>query len=501
MRAAQKRQLIVRFGTLEGTRTLESSSKWYAAIECGDRALTNTLRMLLDGRDFLGSPIAVLEARPVQQIILSSLTSREALSSPFPDCAVGKMPRAPEAKLVVYISTLTTPESMVEAAYKPFWQKAGPQLLLGKQVVIGHRPPNGTPGHSRSALGTGEVVAYVERIGKHIAVRSNDPAVPGRPKPDTATLLDVKNNGVNVVLNTVPLNPPTTLSECGRHLKSCIVCFQPIRTASTPWIRREAASFCYRKFRITGDSEEISHPRHPTSLCKPCLRKHTEASLDSGRLYCTCPMPDCGRSLQTRELKDVVSSELYERLIQNIRDSEKSMLQTFQLPPGIELRLCPQCHIRIEKNEGCNSMRCYRCGNKFAWNSAELVPSPEQILLETRGRDMRAIATGSELLNINEAFSATVATADLNVSWVPLVITYIQNVRDVTSLGPAIAASLRLHGQPVQTVEQLLPLVNRAFQGGLAAAWANPGQRGSNYSEACVDYVSRLAARTGMSSS
>ena len=114
---------------------------------------------------------------------------------------------------------------------------------------------------------------------------------------------------------------------------------------------------------------------------------------------------------------------------------------------------------------------------------------------------MRAIATGSELLNINEAFSATVATADLNVSWVPLVITYIQNVRDVTSLGPAIAASLRLHGQPVQTVEQLLPLVNRAFQGGLAAAWANPGQRGSNYSEACVDYVSRLAARTGMSSS
>jgi hypothetical protein len=411
------------------------------------------------------------------------------------------MPRAPEAKLVVYISTLTTPESMVEAAYKPFWQKAGPQLLLGKQVVIGHRPPNGTPGHSRSALGTGEVVAYVERIGKHIAVRSNDPAVPGRPKPDTATLLDVKNNGVNVVLNTVPLNPPTTLSECGRHLKSCIVCFQPIRTASTPWIRREAASFCYRKFRITGDSEEISHPRHPTSLCKPCLRKHTEASLDSGRLYCTCPMPDCGRSLQTRELKDVVSSELYERLIQNIRDSEKSMLQTFQLPPGIELRLCPQCHIRIEKNEGCNSMRCYRCGNKFAWNSAELVPSPEQILLETRGRDMRAIATGSELLNINEAFSATVATADLNVSWVPLVITYIQNVRDVTSLGPAIAASLRLHGQPVQTVEQLLPLVNRAFQGGLAAAWANPGQRGSNYSEACVDYVSRLAARTGMSSS
>jgi hypothetical protein len=169
------------------------------------------------------------------------------------------------------------------------------------------------------------------------------------------------------------------------------------------------------------------------------------------------------------------------------------MLQTFQLPPGIELRLCPQCHIRIEKNEGCDSMRCYRCGSQFAWNSAELVPSPEQMLLEQQiGGDMHTAAAGTELLAINDAFATAVANADVNVNWVLLVITYIQNVRDGSSLGQAVAASLRLHSHPAQP-EQVLP-INRTFQAGLAGARANPDQRGANYSAACVDYVRRLAA-------
>ena len=41
--------------------------------------------------------------------------------------------------------------------------------------------------------------------------------------------------------------------------------------------------------------------------------------------------------------------------------------------PGLELRLCPKCRVRIEKNAGCDSMACYRCGEKFSWSGAQLV--------------------------------------------------------------------------------------------------------------------------------
>ena len=40
---------------------------------------------------------------------------------------------------------------------------------------------------------------------------------------------------------------------------------------------------------------------------------------------------------------------------------------------GLELRLCPACFVRIEKNEGCQQMCCYRCGHNFSWPDAKIV--------------------------------------------------------------------------------------------------------------------------------
>ena len=40
---------------------------------------------------------------------------------------------------------------------------------------------------------------------------------------------------------------------------------------------------------------------------------------------------------------------------------------------GLELRLCPACFVRIEKNEGCQQMCCYRCGHNFRWPDAKIV--------------------------------------------------------------------------------------------------------------------------------
>ena len=44
------------------------------------------------------------------------------------------------------------------------------------------------------------------------------------------------------------------------------------------------------------------------------------------------------------------------------------------LPLGLQLRLCPRCRVLIEKNEGCSSMVCYRCGHGFRWDEAKAAP-------------------------------------------------------------------------------------------------------------------------------
>ncbi len=63
----------------------------------------------------------------------------------------------------------------------------------------------------------------------------------------------------------------------------------------------------------------------------------------------------CGRSLQTLELKDKVSSKDYQRLVKGLKEAEKAVDTDGSLA-GLELRLCPQCNVRIEKNDGCNHM-------------------------------------------------------------------------------------------------------------------------------------------------
>ena len=81
---------------------------------------------------------------------------------------------------------------------------------------------------------------------------------------------------------------------------------------------------------------------------------------------------------QTLELKKNVSSRVYTELLARLREAEEaaSMLTIDDDDPalaGLELRLCPACFVRIEKNEGCQQMCCYRCGHNFSWPDAKIV--------------------------------------------------------------------------------------------------------------------------------
>jgi hypothetical protein len=33
-------------------------------------------------------------------------------------------------------------------------------------------------------------------------------------------------------------------------------------------------------------------------------------------------------------------------------------------------KACPKCHVRIEKNGGCDHMHCLRCKTSFNWSAA-----------------------------------------------------------------------------------------------------------------------------------
>jgi hypothetical protein len=50
---------------------------------------------------------------------------------------------------------------------------------------------------------------------------------------------------------------------------------------------------------------KVSGPRHPGTVCAPCLRRHAATAIRSGQLFVTCPAEGCGRSLQTLELREV----------------------------------------------------------------------------------------------------------------------------------------------------------------------------------------------------
>jgi len=169
-----------------------------------------------------------------------------------------------------------------------------------------------------------------------------------------------------------------TFAAPGTFLLACRVCFE------TKEFTKYTKRFCFQHIHITGDHKQLQDPRHPRIICGDCVEQHAKAALSSGKLYVKCPAEGCGRSLQTIELEQIVDRATYNKLVSRISEAEAlqessaesaSNIQAM-LDAGLELRQCPRCRVIIEKNEGCNSMQCYRCGEHFSWSSATLVEVP-----------------------------------------------------------------------------------------------------------------------------
>ena len=74
-------------------------------------------------------------------------------------------------------------------------------------------------------------------------------------------------------------------------------------------------SYCYANIRISGDSEDMSNPRHSKDICRDCLVTHATTAVNDGRLFVSCPAEGCGRTLQTRELREILPPRVFENLV------------------------------------------------------------------------------------------------------------------------------------------------------------------------------------------
>mmetsp|Transcript_15594 Transcript_15594/g.46244 ORF Transcript_15594/g.46244 Transcript_15594/m.46244 type:complete len:202 (-) Transcript_15594:1382-1987(-) len=136
------------------------------------------------------------------------------------------------------------------------------------------------------------------------------------------------------------------------------------------------------------------------------MKMHATVGVSDGQLFVKCPFPGCGRSLQTNELKDALTRKDYNKLLQRMKEMEDAKVDSLtaeDIPEGMELRLCPRCHARIEKNDGCDSMLCYRCGDQFEWDDAQqlvIVSKPDapnedpQAEAPTQARNWASIVAG-----------------------------------------------------------------------------------------------------------
>eukprot|EP01052_Picozoa_sp_SAG31_P029680 SAG31_NODE_2970_length_4839_cov_2.684810_2_plen_303_part_00 len=147
------------------------------------------------------------------------------------------------------------------------------------------------------------------------------------------------------------------------------------------------------------------------TICFSCLSDYCTGEISLGKLYVKCPM--CPRSLQTREVRTLVPQSKYSNLVKRIKEMESKhdVDEEIANVPGLQIRLCPDCNAPIEKNEGCDSMDCWRCGKvrkrchvariawliiscirlqKFSWSSASVVKSK----LGTAGKKSIGVSFG-----------------------------------------------------------------------------------------------------------
>jgi hypothetical protein len=120
-----------------------------------------------------------------------------------------------------------------------------------------------------------------------------------------------------------------------------------------------------------------SAQKNSPEICRECMLHYmtTSISRNDAKELC-CPFTSkCSAILSGQFIRSIDNdlASAYANKLKRIQSQSTQMiLETdpqFAKWAKSRLKQCPFCLVRIEKNEGCDHMKCYRCGNDFKWQS------------------------------------------------------------------------------------------------------------------------------------
>ena len=399
-------------------RSSDSGDCRFMVVHCSNAKRAKLMAHLLNGttNEYVSEGGVALRVLPggglmkrVKQVMCADeLRGKGGLVQQRDRAPCAEAVRAADGTLVVLATTCSQNQNdaNLAKAMKQMWEREHVDDMIGRSIhVRGYSDPGpeapgssaaSPPQHGGGGLPAGDCY-IVGRLPAPenmliISAGKHKPTM-GRGKRSDARLVcvsDIVNYNMTCEVSSRPVsNASQVCFAVGTFMKDCLACYEcmSIRPGSGPANRGSAfASYCHRTIISSAESgHSMANPRHPNTMCHTCLGRHVEVRLGSGKLFVVCPFEGCGRTLQTAEVKTFAKPEAYDKLIERLREAEESAYSDASgaadraALAGLELRLCPKCKVRIEKNQGCDQMSCYRCGSRFQWSSAEPAFRPEAV--------------------------------------------------------------------------------------------------------------------------
>jgi len=159
----------------------------------------------------------------------------------------------------------------------------------------------------------------------------------------------------------------------------CEVCFETCTT------RLELSTL------KTGNGDILRAADCGHSICIECMARHVTVRVEEHKVFgISCPHPGCKNLVYELDLKrlvehNAVPPEVKDKFAELRARDYSERLQEFSQTAQTEIddlcllqmlrrtaRLCPRCHVIIERSAGCNSFYCI-CGHHFDYASAPRV--------------------------------------------------------------------------------------------------------------------------------
>jgi hypothetical protein len=112
-------------------------------------------------------------------------------------------------------------------------------------------------------------------------------------------------------------------------------------------------------------------------ICGECMTMYLTTSIAQNDLKdLCCPFSEHCSKIMTVQFVRNIDNDLataYEAKLKRMQaEANRTVVMNdpkFAKWAKNKLKECPHCSVRIEKNEGCDHMKCYRCGKDFQWDS------------------------------------------------------------------------------------------------------------------------------------